>query len=123
MTTALTEILQAYADAWGDIEPSKRQELLDKSWSEDGVYRDPTGEAAGKTAWMAHIAGFHASMPGHEMRLTSGASEHHGHIYFSWRLTNPQGEVVTDGVDFGTLDADGRIAQIVGFFGPPPAAT
>ena len=30
------------------------------------------------------------------------------------------GSVAIDGRDFGELDAAGRIAHIVGFFGPPP---
>ena len=51
---------------------------------------------------------------------TSRVDEHHGKIHFTWRLVMPDGSVAIDGRDFGELDATGRIAHIVGFFGPPP---
>ena len=95
--------------------------LLNTAWSDDGLYQDPTGEARGRDALSEHIGGFLHSQPGARIELNSGAAEHHGHIYFSWRMINAAGDVVISGVDFGTLDGERRIKQIVGFFGPPPS--
>lgn len=121
MTNAIEDVLQAYGQAWAETDTSKCQTLLETCWAEDGVYCDPTGEAVGRTALLHHIGGFHQQMPDHSMTLTSGVNAHHNHIYFSWRLADPDGNVVVDGVDFGTLDNDGKIKQIIGFFGDPPA--
>jgi hypothetical protein len=95
--------------------------MLEKVWAKAGTYKDPTAEVAGREALVQHIDGFHQAMPGARIELTSGVSEHHGHIYFAWRLVTGDGATAVDGVDFGRLSGDGKIAEIVGFFGPPGA--
>lgn len=116
---SLPDVLAAYGAAWTEPAAEKRMALLKLAWSEDGIYRDPSGEARGRIAFSEHIGRFHAQQPGVRIEVTSGASEHHGHIYFSWHMINADWEVVLRGVDFGTLDSDGRLKLIVGFFGPP----
>lgn len=122
MADELNDVLAAYIAAWAETDPSKRLRLLDTCWSENGQYMDPTGAAQGRQGLADHIGGFHAQMPGARIELTTGASAHHGRIYFKWRLITPSGGVGVEGVDFGTLSADGRIQEIVGFFGSPPTA-
>ncbi|MEP3278756.1 MAG: nuclear transport factor 2 family protein [Stappiaceae bacterium] len=120
MTSSLKEVISAYGAAWSEPDADKRLALLTIAWSEDGLYQDPSGEAVGRQALSDRIGGFHAQQPGARVELTSGFSEHHGKIYFSWRMLTPDGNVAINGVDFGTLDDEGRLTQIVGFFGPPP---
>ena len=118
----LDEILTAYCASWNEKDEAARNALLDKSWGDAGVYEDPTGVVpAGRAALHAHIAGFHQAYPDAKIVPTSKADEHHGKIHFTWQMTMPDGSVAIDGRDFGELDATGRIAHIVGFFGPPPA--
>jgi hypothetical protein len=37
---------------------------------------------------------------------------------FSWKFVGADGKIVSEGIDFGTLDANGKIQSIAGFFGP-----
>ena len=39
-----------------------------------------------------------------------------------WTLSGPEDDVVMEGVDFGEVAGDGRIARITGFFDPLPEA-
>ena len=116
-----TEIVAAYALAWNAPDGAERRRALERAWTDDGVYSDPTAEVAGRDALLAHIGGFQAQMPGARIVLTSGVDEHHGMLRFTWALRGSDGATITDGVDFVELAADGRIRRVTGFFGPPPA--
>ncbi len=114
-------VLDAYGAAWREPDADKRLELLNACWSDEGRYLDPNGSASGRDALAAHIGRFQQQMPGARIELTSSASAHNARIYFTWRLVTAAGAVAMEGVDFGRLAEDGRIDEIVGFFGPPPA--
>ncbi len=117
----LDETVIAYCAAWNEKDEGARMALLEKSWGDSGVYEDPMGVVpAGRSALHAHIANFHQGYPGAKIVPTSKVDEHHGKIHFTWRLVMRDGSVAIDGRDFGEIDATGRIAHIVGFFGPPP---
>jgi SnoaL-like domain len=118
----LAEVVAAYAAAWNEPDAGVRRRALEKAWTDAGVYSDPTACVEGRDALVAHIAGFHAQMPGARIVLTSGIDEHHGAIRFTWALRAEDGATVTEGVDFGELADDGRLRRITGFFGPPPAS-
>ena len=42
---------------------------------------------------------------------------HHGRYRFAWSLVGPGGETVITGMDTGMLADDGRVGEVVGFFG------
>lgn len=120
MSYDLKDVLAAYGAAWVETDRTKRAELLEACWSENGRYIDPNSSVQGRKEMADHIGGFHTQMPGARIELTSGASEHNSRIYFNWRMVTKEGGVAIEGVDFGTLSSDGRIQEIVGFFGSPP---
>ncbi len=115
------EKVGAYCAAWNEKDAAARTAILEKVWSESGVYEDPLGVVPpGRAALHAHIANFHLGYPGARIEPTSKVDEHHGKIHFTWRLVLADSSVAIDGRDFGELDDAGHIAHIVGFFGPPP---
>jgi SnoaL-like domain len=120
MANTIDSIVGAYFAAWLEEDGASRIRLLEKSWSEDGIYQDPTVDISGREALNQHIAKFHERLPGHSIVLTSNADHHHGKIHFTWKLLGPNGNTVSEGRDFGELASDGRIRLIAGFFGPPP---
>jgi hypothetical protein len=115
-----SETVAAYGAAWAETDEGKRRELLERAWAEDGTYLDPSGHAEGREGLATHIAGFQQTFAGHRIDFTSGVDEHDGYLRFAWTMTGPDGNSVMEGVDFGRLDEDGRLASIVGFFGPWP---
>jgi len=119
----LQQVLSSYAAAWNEADPVKRITLLERCWSDAGHYMDPAGTANGREQLSAYISEFHKRMPGARIELISGASEHNSRIYFKWQLVTGDGIVKIDGVDFGSVSKDGRLQEIVGFFGAPPDRT
>ena len=115
----IEDTLDQYCTAWSTADAAQRTALLEAVWAEEGVYRDPKADVTGRAALGAYIGEVHQGMPGVRIERTTDVSAHHGHVFFGWRLITADGGVVVEGLDFGTLAPDGRITQIVGFFGPP----
>jgi len=115
-----SEVVATYGAAWAETDEAARRKLLDEAWAETGTYLDPMGRADGREALVQHIGGFHQMMPGHRIDMASGVDEHDGFVRFAWKMLDPDGAVAMEGVDFGSLDADGKLKSIVGFFGPWP---
>lgn len=122
MTEDAARIVDAYGAAWLERDPAKRLALLETAWADDGVYQDPNADVTGRQALSDHIGGFHKAMPGARIVLTSGADVHHGKLRFTWKMVTAEGATAIEGIDFGVLAGDGRLAGITGFFGPVPAA-
>ena len=108
-----------YGASWNEPDEAKRAALLEASWADDGVYQDPTGTAHGRAALVAHIGGFHQMFPGRSIDFASGVDVTDAGLRWAWVMHNGD-QVELEGTDFAQLDADGRIRQIVGFFGPLP---
>ena len=106
-----------YVAAWGAPDEDERRTMLERAWTDDGVYRDPTAVVEGREALVAHIGGFH----GARVVTTSGVDAYDGYLRFAWRMLNADGAVTPEGIDFGELAPDARLKRIVGFFGPLPA--
>jgi hypothetical protein len=117
------DVVRTYASAWLHADESARRRALEAAWADDGAYCDPTALVEGREALVEHIGGFQARMPAHQLAVTSDVEEHHGFLRFAWAIQDGDGNVVLEGIDFGELAGDGRLRRIVGFFGPPPAAS
>jgi hypothetical protein len=116
----VNEVVATYGAAWNETDEHKRRELLERSWTDDAVYQDPTGRAEGREALVAHIGGFHQMFAAHTIDATSGVDTYGSVFRFAWVMRDPSGGVALEGMDFGELAPDGRIAAITGFFGPFP---
>jgi hypothetical protein len=113
-------VVTAYSSAWNEPDEVGRRRLLESAWAAHGTYCDPTANVEGREALVAHIGALQAAVPGHTIELLTGVDEHDGHVRFGWVMRSPDGSAVTEGMDYGHLADDGRLEQIVGFFGPFP---
>jgi hypothetical protein len=48
----------------------------------------------------------------------AGPDAHHDKVRFSWSLAVDGGDPVAIGIDFATLDEDGRMRSVTGFLEP-----
>jgi hypothetical protein len=48
--------------------------------------------------------------------------EHHGYARYGWALVAPDGNPAVTGTDIATVDSDGRLVKVIGFFGELGAA-
>jgi hypothetical protein len=110
-------IVAAYGQAWNEPDEGSRRALLEQSWTDDGVYCDPTARITGRDALVTHIARVAERMPNTRIELRSRVDQHGPNFRFAWAMIDADGQQVLEGVDFGQLADDGRIRSITGFFG------
>jgi SnoaL-like protein len=112
------ELIDVYGAAWQECDAAARAALLARCWAQDGAYRDPSVAVDGRAALSEHMAGFQERMPGHRLQRTTAVDEHHGWLRFGWRMLDPAGQVVLEGMDVAERGGDGLLRRVVGFFGP-----
>ncbi len=116
---AIGPLIASYVAAWNETDPHRRMELLNACWRESGVYRDRMGAIEGKSNLNEHIATSQQFAPGLRLELAGPADQCQGAVRFPWRIVDPNRKVVFTGACFGTLDADGKLAAVVGFWDAP----
>ena len=120
-TTDATETVEQYLSMWNETDPDRRAEHIAPAWARECRYVDPVLEAEGRVALSEMVAGVHERFPGHRFERTSGVDTHHDQVRFGWKLVAPDGAVTVAGIDVGTIEPDGRLRSITGFFGDLPA--
>ena len=117
----MNEVVATYWAAWDEPDEARRRSLLETSWADEAVYQDPMGRAEGRAALVAHIGNVQQNMPGLTTEWTSDIDAYGSVFRFSWVVKDGNNNVTLEGMDFGTIGPDRRIASITGFFGlfPP----
>jgi hypothetical protein len=108
------DIASAYLAAWNAPDEAARARAL-AGWAEDARYRDPLMNGEGRAGIAAMIAGARDQFPGHGFALTGTPDGHGSFVRFSWALAPAGGAPVAHGTDIVRLDANERIAEVIGF--------
>ena len=106
--------------AWNESVPSKIRGLLEQALSPDVHFIDPSIDVIGIDGFEANVHEVHARLPGAVYSRTSSVDSHHSLYRYSWAI-HQQGELVLPGFDVVETDTSGRVARVLGFFGPLPA--
>jgi hypothetical protein len=115
--------VERWFTALNETDGSRRAGILAEAWATDGRWVDPPFEGEGHEAINGMVDAIYEHYPQHRFRRTSGVDTHHDSLRMGWELVSPDGEVVLAGTDVGTIDGDGRLARVTGFFGPLPEPT
>ena len=124
----LDVIIEAYVATWNETDAARRQAGIARAWAASGRYRDPIMASDGPAEIDAMLAAVQARFPGFVLKRTSkvdsfvadGGRPGERYVRFGWSLGPASGPTVVEGVDFGTLDQDGKLASIVGFIDKAP---
>lgn len=116
----VVENVLAYVAAWNELDTAARLSILGGCWTEEAAYVDPNVELNGRTALSDHISRVQSGRPGARIEMMSGVDMHHNVVRFLWRLLRADGSAGDISIDFGEVDAAGRLTKIVGFFGEAP---
>ena len=117
----VTTIIDTYLEAYSEVDPERRQKLVELAWDPTGRLVDPPLAAEGHAEIGEQAVAVKTHFPGHSFRRTTGIDAHHEFVRFGWELVGPDGAVAIAGYDVGELADDGRLRRIMGFFGDPPA--
>ena len=115
---SVDEAIAIYCAAWNEVDPVKRDRMLEPVWADDATYTDPIVHTVGRAALVAHISTVCARFPGSKIVMTSKVDIHHNVLRFYWKRILADGSERPEGIDFGEIAENGKIQRIVGFFGP-----
>lgn len=110
-------VFREYLRAWQSGDEAVIRPAIEASLSEDVIWCDPVHDVVGRDAVVAMIVDFHAGMPGAVLARASAFDAHHGRYRYAWTI-HVGDELFLEGLDVSTLDDDGLIERIDGFFGP-----
>ncbi|MEM6929888.1 MAG: nuclear transport factor 2 family protein [Myxococcota bacterium] len=113
-------VIDTYCAAWNADDRASRTDLLERACRPEVVYVDPRTEVTGIAALVDWIEGVRQGRPGARVVRTTALDTHHDLVRFGWHLVLADGQTHLSGsVDVCVLE-DGRLAKIMGFFGPAP---
>jgi hypothetical protein len=118
--SAIDATVEAYVATWNETDAARRQAGVARAWAADGRYRDPLMASDGHAGIDGMLAAVQARFPGFVLKRTSKVDSHNDSVRFAWSLGPAAGPAVVEGIDFGTLAPDGRLAAIVGFIDKMP---
>ncbi len=109
-----------YLAAWNEPDVDAIGGHLAVSVTEDVVFADPANHTTGPAELEAMIRTARIDLPNAEYLLTSGVDGGHDRRYRYLWAVKIDGAIAVRGMDCTTLDRDGRISRIDGFFGDFP---
>src|SRR3954453_22699435 len=118
----LTITIDTHLAAYCEPDAERRAVLVGEVWSPQGQLVDPPMEGEGLDAIVGLGDVVVTHYPGHTFTRTTSVDEHHGYARYGWALGAPDGSVALSGTDVATVDTDGRLVKVVGFFGDLEAA-
>lgn len=113
-------VLVNYFAAWNEVDGSERARLLQRSLGDQAELVDPTGRWHGVDGVSDRISRYHAAAPGTKVVPGSGVDAHNDVERYAWKIVDPAGNEVMEGLDVAERDSDGRLRRIVMFHGPLP---
>ncbi len=105
--------------AWNEPDPARIRALLEQALSPDVHFIDPSIDVTGIDGFEANVHEVHERIPGAVYSRTSGVDCHHNLYRYTWAI-HRNGELALPGFDVAEVDPAGRIARVMGFFGPLP---
>lgn len=110
-------LVAQYIATWNETDAAARHALVREVFADDTAYADPMFAARGHDEVDVMIAGVHSAYPGCRFVATGSVEEHHDRLLWHWDLVGPDGVTpVAHGLDVAVLAADGRLADVTGFF-------
>ena len=112
----MPDSLRHYWDMWNEPDVALIRGHLDQAVSEDVLFVDPLHNHVGRDALEANVRTLRTDKPEYFFAMASEFDGHHDRYRYRWDLVK-KGRVLIKGFDVTTLNADGMIERIDGFFG------
>ena len=116
----MDRVLTDYFAAWNESDAGERGRLLAQAFSDNAELVDPLGRWRGIDGVSERIARYHASAPGTKVVVGSGVDRHNDVERYAWKIVDPAGNDVMEGLDVTQRDEAGRLCRITMFHGALP---
>ncbi|WP_421787761.1 nuclear transport factor 2 family protein [Hyphobacterium sp.] len=114
------EALDHMLAAWNEADASLTRGHLDQALAPDVRFVDPSIDLTGVEDFEANVHAVRGNLPGAVYSRTSGVDGQNGFYRYHWAI-HQGGQLLIEGFDVTEVNAEGRIAHVIGFFGPIPA--
>lgn len=115
-TSAFIAPLKLYHEAFAELDPARRGDLLVRCLTEEAQIWGPKRVFAGYAAISEKIEGFHKNWPGARLVLASGLYIFGNLARFAIALVSSDGTVAASGEAVIELAQDGRIFRVIPFW-------
>ncbi|MGI9667254.1 MAG: nuclear transport factor 2 family protein [Acidimicrobiia bacterium] len=116
----LPKAMVEYLAMWNSDDLEEADRHMELAVSDDVVFADPRDFHMGKESLVKNVRRFKRAFPDAVLGLRSGVDGQHNRFRYEWRISSGE-TVILDGFDVTTLNDDGLIERIDGFFGELPA--
>ncbi len=110
------EALLDYLRMWNEQNPNNIRSHLDKAVAENCIWVDPQHNHIGRDALEANVKSFREKFTDAELILASNIDSHNLRYRYEWAIMM-NGDLLITGFDVSTLNTDGLIERVDGFFG------
>jgi len=112
----MPDALRHYWTMWNEPDLGRLRSHLEQSVTADIVWADPLHFHTGIDALEANARELKSNKPEYYFVIASELDEHHGRFRYQWHMKRKH-RVLMRGLDIATLNADGLIERVDGFFG------
>jgi hypothetical protein len=116
-STDVTITVDGYLAAYGEPDGARRAKLIAAAFTEDARLVDPPATGEGHDGIAALADAVQRQFPGHRFRRASALDGHGDVVRYAWELVGTDGAVALAGTDVARVAGDGRLREVVGFFG------
>ena len=113
------EALDHMLAAWNEPDPARVRSHLEKALSTTVRFVDPSIDVTGIDGFEANVHEVKSQIPGAAYSRTSGVDSQHGFYRYHWAI-HQDGNLLLAGFDVTEVDAQGKVACVIGFFGDIP---
>ena len=116
MTADPNAVYRDYLEAWNESDPARIRVLLNACVSDDVVFADPSQRVVGREALAQWIEATHNEFVGAsyiQMSRVDGGHDDRYRVRWEVRVGT---ELLIEGMDFSTLNEQGLLCRIDGFF-------
>lgn len=106
---------EAYTNAWADIDPTQREQLMKMSVSDDIDFSNPLIEGRGQVELIEAMARFQKQFPGAYFELKT-CIVHHEQLLSGWTLYGKDGSELLMGHNYARANGEGKLVHTAGFF-------
>ncbi len=112
----MPESMRHYWNMWNEPDVEQIRSHLELAVSDDVLFVDPLHQHQGKDALEANVRQLRSEKPKYSFVIASNIDGHSNRYRYRWNLMR-RDRVLLKGFDVTTLNEDGMVERIDGFFG------
>jgi hypothetical protein len=122
---SIDEMIRGYVASWNESDPTKRDLIIKRTWSRDGIYRNVTAEFEGYDGIARAVTAAHDAFVANGFVFTlASVDTNHDAVRYRWEMLPASGgEPDSIGTHVAVVGTDGRLVSDHQFIDKAPSAS